>query len=117
MAGPLRPECVMSTAPSSRRPRPGNDTSAPGTLIPANSRSQGAARIVAAQVARLEASVGDVATATAGNSNLGKKMRSFLEQRDAHFRGGFRAGDGGKKASRTTAHNDDPPAHGKSLRT
>ena len=43
MAGPLRPEWVMRTAPRSRSRKPGSDASIEGTEIPANSLSQGVA--------------------------------------------------------------------------
>jgi hypothetical protein len=64
-----------------------------------------AARIARGEFARLEAGVGDVAAATAGDADFVEAARGFFE--DGHARTGFGGGDGGKESGCAAADHDD----------
>jgi hypothetical protein len=51
--------------------------------------------------------MGDVATSAAGDSNLGEKFRSALEDRDFIFGISLSTGNCGKKACRAASDNGD----------
>ena len=68
-----------------------------------------AAGIVAAQSARLEAGVSDIATSAAGNANFREELGAFLEQRNSGSWSRFRARDGREETGSATAHNRHAP--------
>ena len=67
---------------------------------------------MAAQLARIETGMSDIAAAAAGNSHFREELRASLEQCDFFSGRSFRANDGGEKTRcATTCHHNIPLAH------
>jgi len=64
------------------------------------------------KVAWVEAGMGDIAAAAAGNADFGEELRATFEHRHLGVGRGLGAGDGGKKTRRAAAdHNDLSRTH------
>jgi hypothetical protein len=67
-----------------------------------------AARIAGGQFTFIEAGMGDIATAAAGNADFGEELRSAFEHRHLGLGRGLGTGDGSKKTRRAAADHNDP---------
>ena len=65
------------------------------------------ARVVGGKRSWVEARVGDIAAATAGDAHFGEHLGAALENVHIHVRRMFSAGDGAEEAGRAAADDDN----------